>query len=382
MKNTNFVYQMPTKVVFGSPLLEALEGEIKQFGSRVLIITGKKFVFKTGLLEKTSHLFRKNGVRVVVFSGVEPDPDFDTISEGVELARKEKIDFIIAIGGGSVLDVAKLVAASYNNPEVDLVGHTEEGEIQSCMWKGKRKSLDVIAVPTTAGSGSEVSKAAVVTDIKHRMKCSIKSLFFYPTLAIIDPALTLTLSHDMTAFTGMDALTHLMEAYLSLGANPLTDILAIKGMKIVIDNLPIVIQNPADIQARENMMLAGMYGGIVDSNAGLGIDHVLAHIIGARYGIPHGLVCAILLPHTIECNFDVRKDKMKNLSKIFVDDIVTTLKLFIKKLQIPSSLSEVDISKADLQKIANKAYGNKAALVFNPKLLAVNDINKILERAY
>lgn len=179
MKNAHFVYQMPTKVVFGLPLLKALE-EVKQFGSRALTITGKKFVFKTGLLDKTSQLLRKNDVRAVAFSEVESDPDFDTISKAVKLARKEKIDFILAIGGGSVLDVAKLVAASYNNPEVDLVSHTEKGEVQSCMWKGKRKSLDVIAVPTTSGSGSEVSKAVVVTDMKHRMKCSIKSFFFTP----------------------------------------------------------------------------------------------------------------------------------------------------------------------------------------------------------
>lgn len=383
MKNLQFVYQMPTKIVFGLPFLKVLNEETNLFGSKLLIVTGKKFVFKTGILEKTKQLCERNGFHAITFSEIGPDPSFDIVSEGVELARKEKIDFVIAIGGGSVLDVAKLIAASYTNPEIDLISHTEEGKLQSCMWRGKKESINLIAVPTTAGSGSEVSKASVITDKKHRIKCSIKSSFFYPTLAIIDPALTITLPHDTTAFTGMDALTHLTEAYLSLGANSLTDILAIEGIRMVVDNLPIVIQDPANVQARANMMLASMYGGIVDSNAGLGIDHVLAHIIGVWYGIPHGLACAIFLPHAIECNADAQKSKIKNLSKIFREDnVVQAVKLLMKKLQIPSSLSKVNIPKTDLQKIAEKACENKAALAFNPKLLTVNDVNKILERAY
>lgn len=383
MKNLQFVYQMPAKIVFGLPFLKVLNEEITQFGSKPLIVTGRNFVFKTGIIDKINQVYKSNGFRTAIFSEVGSDPSFDIVSKGVELARKEKIDFIMAIGGGSVLDVAKLIAASYNNPGVNLISHTDEGKVQSCMWKGKKESLNFIAIPTTAGSGSEVSKASVITDRKYRIKCSIKSPFFYPTLAIIDPVLTTTLPNDQTAFTGMDALTHLTEAYLSLGANPLTDTLAIEGIKIVIDNLLIVIQDPKNIQARENMMIASMYGGIVDSNAGLGIDHILAHIIGVWYGIPHGLACAIFLPHAIECNFDAQKSKIKNLSKIFGgDNVVQAVKLLIKKLQIPSSLSEVNIPKADLQKIAEKACENKAALAFNPKLLTANDINKILERAY
>lgn len=383
MKNIQFVYQMPTKIVFGLPFLKVLNKEINQFGSKLLIVTGKKFVFKTGILDKTRQLCERNGLHTTTFSEVGPDPSFDIVSEGVELARKEKIDFVVAIGGGSVLDVAKLIAASYTNPEIDLISHAEEGKVQSCMWRGKKESLNLIAIPTTAGSGSEVSKASVITDKKHRIKCSIKSPFFYPTLAIIDPALTTTLSNETTAFTGMDALTHLTEAYLSLGANPVTDTLALEGIKMIVDNLPLAVQDHANIQARTNMMLASMYGGIVDSNAGLGIDHVLAHIIGVWYDVPHGLACAIFLPHAIECNSDARKSKIKNLSKIFGgNSVVQAVKLLTKKLQIPSSLNEVNIPKADLQKIAEKACENKAALAFNPKLLTVNDVNKILERAY
>lgn len=383
MKNVQFVYQMPIKVVFGLPFLKVLDKEISQFGSRALIVTGKKFVFETGLLEKISKLLRKNDVQIIAFSKVGPDPSFETVSQGIELARKEKVDFIVAIGGGSVLDVAKLIAASYTNPEIDPISHTEEGKVQSCMWRGKKESLNLIAIPTTAGSGSEVSKASVITDKKHRIKCSIKSPFFYPTLAIIDPALTTTLPNETTAFTGMDALTHLIEAYLSLGANPVTDTLAQEGIKMVVDSLPLAVQDHVNIQARTNMMLASMYGGIVDSNAGLGIDHVLAHIIGVWYDIPHGLACAIFLPYAIECNSDARKSKIKNLSKMFGgNNVVQAVKLLTKKLQIPSSLNEVNIPKADLQKIAEKACENKAALAFNPKLLTVNDVNKILERAY
>jgi alcohol dehydrogenase len=374
---------MPTKIIFGLPLLEGLNKEVENFGSKAFIVIDKKFVSEINLLEKIIELLEKKKIKAVSFSEVESDPCFETVIKGVKLARKEKIDFVIGIGGGSVLDVAKLIAASYTNPRISLRAHTQKGKVQSCIWRGKKESLKVIAIPTTAGTGSEVSKACVIIDKKFKIKCSIKSPFFYPTIAIVDPKLTFSLPSDLTAFTGMDALSHLIEGYLSVGANPMTDILALEGIKLVMENLLLVIRDPLNIKARTNMMLAATYGGIVDSNAGLCVGHVLAHVIGAWYRIHHGLACAVFLPYVVEYNCGVRKDKIKILSKIFNhSNPVKMLKLFIKKLQIPSSLRELGIPQKDLSKIARKALENKSALKFNPKKVKFKDIKKILQKAF
>ena len=383
MKDLQFTYYMPSRIIFGSSFLEVLKSEAKQFGSKALLITGKSFIFKTGLYDKTVDVLEKGNIQIVSFNDIGHDPNFETVSTCLQRAKKENIDFIIALGGGSVIDVAKLTAAAYKNPEVDLEGHTNKGMIQSCMWNGTEKSLNLIAIPTTAGSGSEVSKAAVISDQEFKIKCSIKSPFFYPSLSIVDPILTHSLSKDLTAYTGIDALTHLIEGYLSRGASVFTDFIALEGIQLIAENLPKVVKNPEDKTARQNMMLASMYGGIVDTNAGLGIDHVVAHILGAWYGIPHGQACAILLPATIGFNASSQKNKVEKILKIFKKtNPEEALRLFIKDLGIISSLGEMNLPKAEIKQIADKAYENQAALSFNPRQLTINDIQEILNRSY
>ena len=383
MKDLQFTYFMPSRIVFGSSYLDVLKSDAKQFGSKALLVTGKNFIFKTGLYDKTIDALEKNNIQVVSFNDIGHDPDFVTVDKCFQKARQEKIDFIIAMGGGSVIDVAKLTAAAYENSQVDLQAHTNDGEIQSCLWKGTKKSLNLIAIPTTAGSGSEVSRAAVITDQKFRIKCSIKSPFFYPSLSIVDPALTHTLSKDLTAYTGIDALTHLIEGYLSRGASAFTDLIALEGIQLVVKNLPKAVKNPEDSSARQNMMLASMYGGVVDSNAGLGVDHVIAHLLGAWYGIPHGQACAILLPASIGFNAESQKNKVENILNIFKKPYPDeALRSFINDLGIVCSLSEVNVPKADIPKIADKAYENQTALSFNPRQLTVKDIQDILIRSY
>lgn len=378
-----FTYHLPSKIVFGSSFLDVLKSEAGQYGSKTLLATGKNFIFKTGLYDKAVAALKKSNIQVVSFNDIGHDPDFETVNTCLQKAKSEKVNFIIAFGGGSVIDVAKLTAAVYENPEIDLPTHTDKGKIQSCMWKGTKKSLNLIAIPTTAGSGSEVSRAAVITDRKFKIKCSIKSPYFYPSLSIVDSSLTHTLSKELTAYTGIDALTHLTEGYLSRGASIFTDLLALEGIKLIVKNLPKAVKNPEDSSARQNMMLASMYGGIVDSNAGLGVDHVVAHILGAWYGIPHGHACAILLPATVGFNAESQKNKVENILKIFKKtDPEETLWSFIKDHGIVCNLRELNVHKADIPKIADKAYENQAALSFNPRELTVKDIQEILNRSY
>ena len=363
---------MPTRIIFGNNSLEELRREACNYGKKGLIVTGLHFAQKTGLLARVKKLLKDGGVTTAVFAQVESDPSFDTVMKGVSLAKRERVDLIIGLGGGSPIDASKLIAASLANPKVDLENHTQGGKIQSCFWKGTTRSLSLIAIPTTAGTGTEASKAAVIADKEYKIKCSIKSKFFFPDLAILDPALTYTLPEKVTAMTGVDALTHAVEAYVSNSANYISDVFALETIRLVGRNLIKAVKSPKSEEARAGMLLASLYGGIADNNAGLGADHVFAHVLGAQHKIPHGLACAILLPYTMKYNLEVKRERFAKIAKALgckekAEESVKAALDLIRKVSLPTNLKKVGIAKSDIKKIIRSGLENKLSLSFNPR---------------
>lgn len=256
---------------------------------KVLIITDA-FLLKSGLLDSMMKAIEAEKIEMVVFSDVTPDPTFAIVEKALNIC--ERYEAVIAVGGGSVLDTAKAVSAAYTNQK--------NAEKLAGLLKVKNQPLPWIAVPTTAGTGSETTVAAVISDQNTHMKKQILDPKIVPLVAILDPALTLGLPLHTTAFTTMDALTHALEAYVSTYANAQTNRYAEIAVKLIYENLSVVYKNPADMQAREALLVASFFAGMAFTRTYVGYVHAFAHTIGGKYGIPHGLANAVLLPHIME----------------------------------------------------------------------------------
>lgn len=370
MNTSKFTYSMPTKIIFGNGSLSSLETESNMLGKNILIICGKRSAIKNGVIDKIVSLVNKASVHV--FNEVTPDPDFNLIIKANKVVSNKKISGIIAVGGGSVIDAAKLIAASSKNPLVNLENYTQGGKIVSCYWDEKNNGLPVIAIPTTSGTGSEVTKASVISDQKNKVKCSIKSPDFFPKVAIIDPLLTLSLPPFQTAATGLDALVHGLESYISKSANPITDALAMEAIELIYKYLPKSLKDPGNAEFREKLSLGSMMAGITETNAGLGVVHVLAHPIGIRFNVAHGVACAVTLVSSLDFNSHACNEKINQIGERLLgkkNAILAIKKIddFIKSLPIPKSLKDLGIQESDLDTLSEEGFANSASLSFNPR---------------
>ncbi len=288
-----FEFATATRVVFGAGTRRELPAIVRGFGRRVLVVIGRSPQRSEPLVAGLS----ESGVRVVRWS-VEGEPTVDQVLTGAELARRERCELVVAVGGGSVIDAGKAVAALAANRGdpfryLEVVGQGLPLE---------HASLPFIAVPTTAGSGAEVTRNAVLTVPDRGVKVSLRSALMLPRVALVDPELTVDLPPAVTASTGLDALAQLIEPYVSLKASPLVDPLCIDGIGRVARALPVVFRDGANLGAREEMSLAALLGGMALANAGLGAVHGFAGPIGGMFPAPHGAVCAALLPRVVRAN--------------------------------------------------------------------------------
>jgi alcohol dehydrogenase class IV len=263
-------------------------------------VTGKNIQRAEPLLK----LLRENKVEAATFS-VSGEPKIQTVRDGVALAKAEKCDWVIGIGGGSVLDAGKAIAAMMTN-EGDVLDYLEIIGQGKALTKNPARYL---AIPTTAGTGSEVTRNAVLTSPEHRLKVSLRSAAMLPRIALVDPELTHDLPPGITASTGLDALTQLIEPYVCRRANPMTDALCLEGMRLVARSFRRAMENGADAQAREDMAAASLFGGMALANAGLGAVHGFAGPIGGMFSAPHGEVCAALLADVMEINVRALRER-------------------------------------------------------------------------
>ncbi len=296
----NFEFATATRIIFGAGTLSQAGANAKSLGRRALVITGSN----PARAEKLLASLKAAGVATTTFS-VAGEPEIATVQRGLTLARSEKCDVIVGFGGGSVLDAAKAIAAMLAN-KGELLDYLEvigQGKVLA------KPSVPFIAIPTTAGTGTEVTRNAVLASPEHKVKVSLRSPLMLARLAVVDPELTYDLPPAITATTGLDALTQLIEPYTSSRANPMTDVLCVEGIRRAARSLREAVANGSNKSAREDMALASLYGGLALANAGLGAVHGFAGPIGGSFAAPHGAICAALLPHVMAMNIQALRDR-------------------------------------------------------------------------
>jgi alcohol dehydrogenase class IV len=288
-----FEFATATKILFGPGTLREVAPAAKSFGARALVVTGRSGERAAGLLR----MLETEGVGCVTFP-VAGEPTVENIRAGVRQAKEERCALVVSFGGGSVIDAGKAIAAMLTN-DGDLLDYLEVvGRGQPLMKPG----APFIAIPTTAGTGSEVTRNAVLASPEHRVKASLRSPLMVARLAVVDPELMLDLPPELTASTGIDALTQLIEPFVCNRANPMTDALCVEGIGRAARSLRRAFENGHDADARGDMALASLLSGLALANAGLGAVHGFAAPVGGMFPAPHGAVCAALLPHVMEVN--------------------------------------------------------------------------------
>lgn len=341
----NYFFNLSTKIYFGAGSLKELK-EARNLGKKALLVTGKHFAKRSGLLKRVESILLNNRIRPVEFCDAEENPSVETVEKGGKLARGEKCDFVIGLGGGSAMDTAKGIAVLATNP----------GGLREYFGSEKLKSspLPVLAIPTTSGTGSEVTRYAVINDWQARTKKVVSSFSILPRIAIIDPSLTLTLPRNLTASTGMDAFSHALEGYLSTDANFLTEILSIEAIKIIKKYLPLLLKKN-NLFLREKLSLAALYAGMVINRTGTIIVHGMGYSLTLDYGLQHGAANALLLPYVADY---LVKDKIyqKRLQEILkTTQAKESLLKLNQRLNLPLTLREIGVKKKDLKALSRRA---------------------------
>lgn len=403
-------FKIPSRIYFEYDSIQYLE-KMPDI-SRVFIVTDPGMM-SLGYTDKIVYYLRKrgHGIHIELFSEVEPDPSVETVKRGAELMSKFKPDVIIALGGGSAMDAAKGMWLFYEHPDVDFNGlHLRFLDIRKRAFKFPKmgEKARFVAIPTTSGTGSEVTSFAVITDKENNIKYPLADYELTPDVAIIDPQFVLSLPKVPTADTGLDVLTHAMEAYVSVMASDYTDALAVKACQLVFEYLPRAYNN-SDPEAREKMHNASCIAGMAFTNAFLGVNHSIAHKIGGEYHIPHGRANAVLLPHVIRYNSEVptkfvswpkyrhfiADKKYAELASYCgfggadteesINNLIARVKKLMKTCHMPSSYAECGIDEKEymskLHSIAEKAFEDQCTTA-NPRLPLVKEIEEIMIKAY
>jgi len=381
----NFEFATATKIIFGAGKLREIDNYAVPMGKKALLVMGHNPERARTLIQNlTIH-----GIESVIFS-VSGEPQIATAQAGVTLARESGCDLVIAFGGGSVLDSGKAIAILATNEGEPL-------DYLEVIGKGlplKNLPLPMIAIPTTAGTGSEVTANAVLSSPEHKVKVSLRSPMMLPRLALVDPELTYDLPAEITASTGMDALTQVIEPFVSNKANPITDALCREGILRAGRALRLVVQSGTEnFAAREDMALASLLGGMALANAKLGAVHGFAGVIGGMFDAPHGAVCAALLPYVMEVNLRAlrERDHHSEALRRYVEigqlltgrtDAAAGVAWVIETclmLKIPP-LGKYSITAADIPAIVEKS-ANASSMKGNPIVLTPHELTEIMQKA-
>ena len=376
MNSFNFEFQIKTKIKFGSGKRKVLPQTAADLGCRNLMIVADEGIKNAGILDMiTVELDGK--INYAIFDKVKPDPTIDIIDQGVKFAIENSADTLLAVGGGSPIDSAKAIRAACQQKELN---------------EKNSRHIPLITVPTTSGSGSEVTKAVVITDEKTQNKFSAVDESLTPDITVVDPELTRTLPPHLTASSGMDALSHCIESYVSQDAVLPFEMIATKGIEMVNTYLRPAVGNGNNMKAREGMSLASLFGGIALSNCGLGLVHAVAHPLGGRFKIPHGLANTILLPHVMKFNVISNPAKFANIARLMGVNISNMTEMEaarraadeVKKLTadigLPTGLKEFGVDS--FEEVADLALEEELMLRSNPRPVKREDIIKILKDAY
>lgn len=376
----NFTYHLPPKIIFGQPAAKALATELAELkAGRVLLVSDPGLV-RLGLVANFEAALLAAGFTVTTFSAVTTNPTTVSVEQALNLVKAENAAAVIALGGGSPIDVAKATAMLAANG----------GCYADYQWGGRiitRPSLPLLAVPTTAGTGSEVSKVAVIVDPVNPFKKGVLSPHMFARAAILDPELTVPLPSQLTAATGIDAFTHALEAFVGRRANPYTDLLALEALRVIRSTLPQVVARGDDVGGRAGMLLASLWAGTAMDHAGLGLIHALSGPLTSSLHLHHGLANAIITPYVLRFNLpQINPERVQTLKRIFGlnpatsdEALVTTVTDFITTLGLPVRLSELELSLAGVDWDSIAADTTRMVLLNNnPRPAGVADCRQLL----
>ncbi|MDJ0722218.1 MAG: iron-containing alcohol dehydrogenase [Desulfobacterales bacterium] len=381
-----FEFQTAGRIRFGCGEAARLGEAAVRFGRRALFVTGRD----TARWEPLRTRLKANGVASVVFN-VDTEPHVEMIEAAVAAAREAACELVVAVGGGSVIDAGKAVAAMLANPGelIDYLEVVGRGRVLT------QPSRPCIVLPTTAGTGAEVTRNAVLSAREHKVKVSLRSPHMMPSLAVVDPELTLTMPPPVTAGTGMDALTQLIEALTSAKANPLTDGICRQGLAQGAAHLLRAFEDGGDVRAREGMSLASLFGGLALANAGLGAVHGFAGPLGGMIDAPHGMICAALLPAVMAANTAALRDRAPDSPALTryrevaglltgrpdapIDDGIAWVHRLVERLALPG-LAALGLRRADFDAAVAKAQ-QASSMKGNPVTLTPEALEGILEAA-
>ncbi|MBU3092654.1 iron-containing alcohol dehydrogenase [Clostridium sp. CF011] len=383
-------FNIKTQIYFGDGSLERLS----QLDCKRAFIVTDPFMVKSGAINKITDEVSKGDIQYMVFSDIVPDPPIEVVVKGIEVMMKFNPEVVIALGGGSAIDAAKAIC-SFSSKIHDRM---------DCGVKNNKK-IKFIAIPTTSGTGSEVTSFSVITDKSKNIKYPLVSDELLPDEAILDAELVTTVPNFITGDTGMDVLTHAIEAYVSTKATDYTDALAEKSIKLVFENLMRAYKNGNDLDARKKMHNASCIAGIAFNNASLGLNHGMAHIVGGRFHVSHGKTNAILLPYVIEYNADLKgfnsndytkaAKRYSEISKILglpssnvrqgVKSLIAAINKLLNELNMPTSLKETGIKADDFKKEVSQmaliAIEDRCTET-NPRVPNIEEIIALFERVF
>ena len=381
-----FEFATAGRILFGEGVARQAASAAAQMGRRALLVTGAS----GGRASSLAAALEADGAAVIPLR-VPGEPTVELVRQGTALAREERCDVVIAMGGGSAIDAGKALAIMLTNPGEPLDYLEVIGRGQPL----RQVSAPFVAIPTTAGTGTEVTRNAVLASPERRVKASLRSPHMLPRLAAVDPALSLDLPRPLTASTGLDCLTQLIEPYVSARANPMTDLFCVDGMRRAASALPRAWDNGSDREARAGMAWASLLGGLSLANAGLGAVHGFAAPVGGRFHAPHGAVCAAVLPHAMEINVEAlrsrapEKPTLERYSEIArlltgrsgatADDGVRWVAALCRKLEIPG-LRAYGVTEADIPSLIEDA-ARASSMKANPVVLTAEELREIAIRA-
>lgn len=369
-------WSYPTTIVFGNGAISTLADHVRRIGGKRAIVVCDPGVVKVGITERVRKLLEAGGISVAVFDKVSANPVEENVLDGVSAFRAHQADIVVSVGGGSPLDVGKLVAlkATHDRPLAeydDAIGG--DAHIGSHV-------PPILTIPTTAGTGSEVGRSGVVTLKATGRKTVIFSPHLMAKVALLDPELTVSMPARVTAATGFDALTHCVEAYLALGDHPMADGIALMGVELCAKHLPRAVEAGADLVARGAMMKAAMMGAVAFQK-GLGVCHSLAHPLSSEKGLHHGLANALCLPAVVDFNGLVvpeRVERVRRLLDLTATSLSNALRALREKLGLPSGLGAEGVTKADIPRLADKAMED-ACHRSNPRACTREDMVKLYD---
>lgn len=377
----SFTYHIPTAIEFGWGALARLPGIAKGLGGGRALVVGDPGVARAGLVERVASTLSQGGIPAATFTDVESDPAVQSVEAGTRLAKSEGCDVVVGVGGGSALDTAKAIGLMLTNGGTirDYVG----------IDKVPKPGAPVVAIPTTAGTGSELTIWSVLSDREQKVKISVGSTFNCPQVALLDPELTLSLPPAITAATGMDALTHALESYVNKATQPISEAMSEQAMRLIAKSLRVAVAQGDNAQARADMLLASSIAALAFNSTRLGVVHAFAMPLGARFHLPHGLVNAILLPAVMRFNLPGNVAKYARIAEIFGEPIaglslrdaaarsVDAIQKLKDDIGITAKLGDYGLTEADFDAVVDEAMQSGNVPV-NPRQPTRDDMKAIL----